>query len=91
MIFSEEEIYKAVKHYMPTVNEYVKSHGGNIKLLGVKDNTVYIAIQDQTNAYQRLEKDVIARRKVAGATCSFKIFGRSQVHFFLIVRRISHK
>ena len=42
MIFSEEEIYKAVKHYMPTVNEYVKSHGGNIKLLGVKDNTVYI-------------------------------------------------
>jgi len=49
-----------------------------------------MAIQDQTKAYQRLEKDVIARRKVVGATSSFKIFQRSQVHFFLIVRRISH-
>jgi len=29
-----------------------------------------IAIQDQTNAYQRLEKDVIARRKlVEGIFC----------------------
>ncbi len=44
MIFSDEEIYKAVKHYLPTVNEYVKSHGGSIKLLGVKDGTVYIEL-----------------------------------------------
>ena len=44
MIFSDEEVYKAVKHYLPTVNEYVKSHGGNIKLLGVKDGTVYIEL-----------------------------------------------
>jgi len=44
MIFSDEEIYKAVKHYMPTVNKYVKSHGGNIKLLGAKDNAVYIEL-----------------------------------------------
>jgi len=33
-----------------------------------------IAIPDQTKAYQRLEKDVIARRKFAGATSSFKNF-----------------
>ncbi len=44
MIFSDEEIYKAVKHYLPTVNEYVKSHGGDIKLLGTKDGTVYIEL-----------------------------------------------
>jgi len=44
LIFSDEEIYKAAKHYLPTVNEYVKSHGGNIKLLGTKDNTVYIEL-----------------------------------------------
>jgi len=44
MIFSDEEIYKAAKHYLPTVNEYVKSHGGNIKLLGAKKNTIYIEL-----------------------------------------------
>jgi len=37
-------------------------------------NAVLIAIPDQTKAYQRLEKDVIARRKLAGATSSFKSF-----------------
>jgi Fe-S cluster biogenesis protein NfuA len=44
MVFSDEEIYKAVKHYLPKVNEYVKSHGGDIKLLGVKDGIVYIEL-----------------------------------------------
>ncbi len=44
MIFSDEDIYKAVKHYLPQVNEYVKSHGGAIKLLGVKNGTVYIEL-----------------------------------------------
>jgi Fe-S cluster biogenesis protein NfuA len=44
MIFSDEEIYKAVKHYLPTVNEYVKSHGGAIKLLGVNKNKIYIEL-----------------------------------------------
>ncbi len=44
MLFSDEEIYKATKHYLPTVNEYVKSHGGDIKLLGVKDGAVYIEL-----------------------------------------------
>jgi Fe-S cluster biogenesis protein NfuA len=44
MIFNDEEIYKATVHYLPEVNEYVKSHGGKIKLLGVKDGTVYIKL-----------------------------------------------
>jgi len=44
MIFNDEEIYKAAVHYLPEVNEYVKSHGGKIKLLGVKDGTVYIKL-----------------------------------------------
>ncbi|MEA2028045.1 MAG: hypothetical protein U9N49_03610 [Campylobacterota bacterium] len=34
--------------------------------------------QDQTPAYQRIEKSAIARRKVAGATSSFKTFQRSK-------------
>lgn len=44
MTFSDEDIYEAVKYHLPTVNEYVASHGGAIKLLGVKDGKVYIEL-----------------------------------------------
>ena len=44
MTFSDEDIYEAVKYHLPTVNEYVASHGGAIKLLGVKDGRVYIEL-----------------------------------------------
>ena len=42
--FSDEEIYGAVKHNLPKTSEYVKSHGGGINLLGVKDSKVYITL-----------------------------------------------
>jgi len=44
MNFSDEDIYAAVKHRLPAVNEYVNSHGGDIKLLGTKNGTVYIEL-----------------------------------------------
>lgn len=44
MIFSDEEIYGAVKYNLPKTSEYVKSHGGGVKLLGVKDGKVYITL-----------------------------------------------
>jgi Fe-S cluster biogenesis protein NfuA len=44
MHFSDEDIYEAVKHHLPTVNEYVNSHGGSISLLGTKDGIVYIEL-----------------------------------------------
>jgi Fe-S cluster biogenesis protein NfuA len=44
MHFSDEDIYEAVKHHLPAVNEYVNSHGGAIKLLGTKNGTVYIEL-----------------------------------------------
>ena len=44
MHFLDEDIYVAVKNYLPKVSEYVKSHGGDIQLLGVKDGVVYIAL-----------------------------------------------
>ena len=44
MIFSDEEIYGAVKYNLPKTSEYVKSHGGGVKLLGVKDSKVYITL-----------------------------------------------
>ncbi len=42
--FSDEELYKAVKNDIPTLSGYVGSHGGGIKLLGVKDAIVYIEL-----------------------------------------------
>ena len=44
MPFSDEDIYIAVKNHLPAVIEYVKGHGGDIKLLGVKDGNVYIQL-----------------------------------------------
>ena len=44
MHFLDEDIYEAVKNYLPKVSEYVNSHGGDIKLLGVKDGNVYIEL-----------------------------------------------
>jgi Fe-S cluster biogenesis protein NfuA len=44
MTFLDEDIYQAVKHHLPEVNAYVNSHGGDIKLLCVKDGVVYIEL-----------------------------------------------
>ncbi len=44
MHFLDEDIYEAVKNYLPRVSEYVNSHGGDIKLLGTKDGVVYIEL-----------------------------------------------
>jgi Fe-S cluster biogenesis protein NfuA len=44
MTFSDKDIYEAVKHHLPTVNEYVQSHGGAIKLLGIDNGIVYIEL-----------------------------------------------
>ena len=44
MQFLDEDIYEAVKNYLPKVSEYVKSHGGDMELLGVKDGIVYIRL-----------------------------------------------
>ena len=42
--FSDEEIYEAVRYHLPKVEEYVRSHGGGIQVLGVKDGQVYIQL-----------------------------------------------
>ena len=44
MTFSDKDIYEAVKHHLPTVNEYVASHGGAIRLLGTDNGIVYIEL-----------------------------------------------
>jgi Fe-S cluster biogenesis protein NfuA len=44
MTFLDEDIYQAVKHHLPEVNAYVNSHGGDIKLLCIKDGVVYIEL-----------------------------------------------
>ena len=44
MNFEDKDIYTAVKHHLPTVAEYVSSHGGDIKLLGTNKGIVYIEL-----------------------------------------------
>ncbi len=44
MQFLDEDLYEAVKNYIPKISEYVNSHGGGISLLGVKDGVVYITL-----------------------------------------------
>ncbi len=44
MTFSDEDIYAAVKHHLPEVNGYIASHGGTIRLLGVKNGMVYVEL-----------------------------------------------
>ncbi|SFV50586.1 NifU protein homolog [hydrothermal vent metagenome] len=44
MQFLDEDLYIAVKNFLPKVSEYVNSHGGGIELLGVKDGVVYIRL-----------------------------------------------
>jgi Fe-S cluster biogenesis protein NfuA len=42
--FTDEEIFHAVENSLPEVSQYVNSHGGDIKLLGVKEGKVYIEL-----------------------------------------------
>ncbi len=44
MQFLDEDIYQAVENNLDKVSSYVNSHGGGIKLLGVKNGTVYIEL-----------------------------------------------
>jgi Fe-S cluster biogenesis protein NfuA len=44
MPFSDEEIYDAVKNNLSKVSQYISSHGGDIRLLGVKNAIVYIEL-----------------------------------------------
>ena len=47
--FSDEDLYVAVSNFLPKIEEYVKSHEGTMKLLGIKDGTVYIELGGTCN------------------------------------------
>ena len=47
--FSDEDLYIATTNYLPKIEEYVKSHEGTMKLLGVKDGVVYIELGGTCN------------------------------------------
>ena len=47
--FSDEDLYIAAKNYLPKIEEYVKSHEGTMKLLGVKDGVIYIELGGTCN------------------------------------------
>ncbi len=47
--FSDEDLYVAASNYLPKIEEYVKSHEGTMKPLGVKDGTIYIELGGACN------------------------------------------
>ncbi len=49
MPFSDEDLYVAASNYLPTFEEYVKSHQGTMKPLGVKDGVIYIELGGACN------------------------------------------
>ncbi len=44
MPFSDEDLVEAISNHLPTIAEYVKGHGGDIRLLGVKEGKAYIQL-----------------------------------------------
>ena len=47
--FSDEDLYIATANYLPKIEEYVKSHEGTMKLLGVKDGVIYVELGGTCN------------------------------------------
>ena len=47
--FSDEDLYIATKNYLPKIEEYVKSHEGTMRLLGVKDGVIYVELGGTCN------------------------------------------
>jgi Fe-S cluster biogenesis protein NfuA len=64
--FSDEELYYAVKNALPQVSGYVSSHGGGIKLLGVKDGVVYIELIGTCNgcSMSLMTTNMVVRREL---------------------------
>jgi len=49
MPFSDEDLCIAIKNYLPSIEEYVKSHDGTMRFQGVKDGVAYIVLGGTCN------------------------------------------
>lgn len=49
MPFSDEDLCVAVKNYLPSIEEYVKSHEGTMGFRGVKNGTAYVELGGACN------------------------------------------
>ncbi len=47
--FSDEDLYIATSNYLPKIEEYIKSHQGTMRLLGVKKGIIYIELGGTCN------------------------------------------
>ncbi len=47
--FSDEDLYIATSNYLPKIEEYIKSHQGTMRLLGVKNGIIYIELGGTCN------------------------------------------
>jgi len=44
MPFSDEDLCVAVKNFLPSIEEYVKSHEGTMGFKGIKNGTAYVEL-----------------------------------------------
>jgi len=49
MPFTDKELAQAVAGYLPKIAEYVKSHDGTMKFIGVKDGISYVELGGTCN------------------------------------------
>ena len=49
--FSDEDLYIATKNYLPKIEEYIKSHSGTMRLLGVANGVIYVELGGTCNGY----------------------------------------
>jgi len=49
MPFTDEELAQAVANYLPKIAEYVKSHDGTMRFIGVKDGVAYVELGGTCN------------------------------------------
>jgi len=47
--FTDEELAQAVAGYLPKIAEYVKSHDGTMRFIGVKDGVSYVELGGTCN------------------------------------------
>ncbi len=49
MPFSDEDLCVAVKNFLPSIEEYVKSHEGTMGFKGIKNGTAYVELGGTCN------------------------------------------
>jgi Fe-S cluster biogenesis protein NfuA len=66
MPFSDEDLCTAIKNFLPGIEEYVASHNGTMRYLGVKNGQAWIELGGTCNgcSMSSLTTKMVAQRKL---------------------------